>query len=453
MLFQSLSFIWLFLPVSLLIYYLAPPKARNGLLFFLSLVFYGLGEFWYLPAALLSITCDYFLGRRIQQFWRQPGAKQAMILGILKGAVWLLLVKQFSGFPGVYYDRLPLFNLLVPLGSVVYTLKGISYLSDVYAGRVKGEDNFFSLGLYLLFFPSLPIGPCLLYRDFSPMLDFTQRKMNAAIFFENGWTFVMGLAKVVLISGNFQDLWQIFLGQLSELTALSAWMAMLCIALGLYFLWSGMLDMSQGISGMFGFVYRKTEDYPFMAKSLLEFAGRMDTALARWVREYAHSTVLTADHAALCWIINIILFFLAKGLFRGDWKTLTVWLMGFMLFLLLDSLLCRKVLMKLGKTICHVYTVIGVLFCSVVFALPNIEQLFVFFQALVRFNGMVVADETLVMLAKPLILMLVIGALSAVYGFFQKTFRQICSFRLLGIPIFLVFFQILLLLFCTAYLI
>ena len=99
------------------------------------------------------------------------------------------------------------------------------------------------------------------------------------------------------------------------------------------------------------------------------------------------------------------------------------------------------------------YTVIGVLFCSVVFALPNVEQLFVFFQALVRFNGMVVADETLVMLAKPLILMLIIGALSAVYGFFQKTFRQICSFRLLGIPIFLVFFQVLLLIFCTAYLI
>lgn len=76
MLFQSLSFIWLFLPVSLLIYYLAPPKARNGLLFFLSLVFYGLGEFWYLPAALLSVTCDYFLGRRIQQFWRQPKASK-----------------------------------------------------------------------------------------------------------------------------------------------------------------------------------------------------------------------------------------------------------------------------------------------------------------------------------------------------------------------------------------
>lgn len=106
-----------------------------------------------------------------------------MVLDILKGAVWLLLVKQFSGFPGVYYDQLPLLNLLVPLGSVVYTLKGISYLSDVYAGRVNGEKNFFSLGLYLLFFPSLPIGPCLLYQDFSPMLDFTQRKMNAAIFF------------------------------------------------------------------------------------------------------------------------------------------------------------------------------------------------------------------------------------------------------------------------------
>lgn len=307
------------------------------------------------------------------------------------------------------------------------------------------------VALYLLFFPALPVGPVLLYRDFLPLFSYENRKITRKDFFESGWVFSMGLTKVVLISGNFQDIWTAFLEKVSDLTAFSAWIAMICISLGLYFLWSGMTDMARGISGLFGFSYRKTEDYPFMAKSVKEFFFRLDGSFSKWIKEYAHSSVLTGDHAALCWIINIMLFFILKGIFRGDWRTLMVWLMGMLLFVVFECVLYRYVLRRMGNAICHIYTVLSVLLLSVVFVLPEVSELLAFFQTLVRFDGVLIADDALMGLIKPIILMLGVGIIFAIYGFFHKTFRQICSVQVLGVPILLVIFQLLLLLLCTAY--
>lgn len=182
MLFQSLSFVWVFLPISLAVYYLSPPKTRNGVLLFFSLVFYGLGEFWYLPAALLSVVMDYFLGKEISSHPGQARARRALTIGLIKGVVWLLLVKQFSGFPGVYYDQLPLFNLLVPLGSVVYILKSISYLCDLYSQPQPEEQKLIPVALYLLFFSGASCRAGFIVSGFLPLFSYENRKITRKVF-------------------------------------------------------------------------------------------------------------------------------------------------------------------------------------------------------------------------------------------------------------------------------
>lgn len=453
MLFQSLSFLCVFLPVSLVLYYGTPRRYRNAAMLCVSAAFYLLGEPYYAVFAAVSLLLDYWLGRGIERYRGDKRARRLMTAGILKDGAFLLLVKHFTGFPSVYYGSYPLLGLLIPLGLVVYTLKSVSYLVDVYRGDAPCEYRLTALGTYLLFFPALPFGPVLLYRDFAKQLDPEQRKTSAGQFVTGGWFFCMGLTKVLLISGNFAQLWESFSGQLGQgLTFLSAVVGLLCVTMALYFLWSGSVDMAKGLSNLFGFSCPKTENYPFMARNLTAFLCRLDTGVANWLQTYAYSNALTSGNTLLKWIVNIILFFLFKGFFVGDMSTLGVWVLMLGLFILFDRILYRYVLSRAAKAIQHLYTLLGILSCCLVFALPDTHSLRLYVLALCNVSGIVAFDPLLDMLVRTILLLFAAGAIFAVSGFFQKAFRKLYELQYRGVPVVLAPAQLVLLTLCLAYL-
>ncbi|MBQ8345884.1 MAG: MBOAT family protein, partial [Clostridia bacterium] len=282
MLFSSLEFLFLFLPMALGLYYLAPRSWRNGILLLESLVFYAWGEPSLVVLMLTVALLHYGLG-----LWMEHTRRRKLLMAataVLDLAI--LIYFKYTDFLRGLLGWSPL-GILLPLGISFYLFQALSYVADVYRGETEACKSPVRFGAYLTFFPQLVAGPIVRYSDLRDAL--ARRRETLSDVAEGFVTFSAGLCKKVLLANSAGAIWDAMRGLTAEHgSPVTAWMGLVCFGLQIYYDFSGYSDMAVGLGRMFGFLLPQNFDYPYTARSVREFWHRWHITLSAWFREYVY---------------------------------------------------------------------------------------------------------------------------------------------------------------------
>lgn len=375
MVFSSLTFLFGFLPFALLVYFLAPRPRRNGILFMISLVFYGWGEPIYILLMLFSTILDYCcaLGvdrhrndqRRARRFLLTSVVINLGLLGVFKYADFVL--RSLNGLLGT---NIPMLNLALPIGISFYTFQTMSYTIDVYRGDAPVQKNIVSLGAYVALFPQLIAGPIVRYSTVAAQIN--EREENVDMFGQGVLRFVSGLGKKVLLANNigllFDQIRQLAFGQLS---LLASWLGIVAYALQVYFDFSGYSDMAVGLGKMFGFTFLENFNYPFIAQSITEFWRRWHISLGTWFRDYVYIPLGGSRQSTITTYRNLALVWLLTGLWHGASWNFAIWGAYFACFLIVEKAFLLQWLQRGPRMLRHVYVLVVTAFSWVLFAFDD----------------------------------------------------------------------------------
>ncbi|MDO4553727.1 MAG: MBOAT family protein [Lachnospiraceae bacterium] len=373
MIFSSLEFLCVFLPVVFLLYSVIPSlKARNGLLILASLFFYAYGEPVYVFLMIFSALFNYLCARVIS---RGRGRKAALIagvsinLGIL--AVFKYAVFLIESCNRMLSTSLPVPQIALPIGISFFTFQALSYVIDVYMERVEVQKSFWKVLLYISFFPQLIAGPIVKYRDINEAID--NRSQDAQQIAAGLSRFICGLGKKVLIAntmGLAAD--HVFTASMSQINAVTAWIGAAAYLMQIYYDFSGYSDMAIGLGKMFGFQFKENFIYPYAAESIKEFWRRWHISLSTWFKEYLYIPLGGNRKGRFRTCVNKIIVFFFTGLWHGANWTFVVWGLYHGLFLLLEEYV--PVIKRLPKFIAHIYTVLVVCVGFVIFRADTLTQ-------------------------------------------------------------------------------
>jgi alginate O-acetyltransferase complex protein AlgI len=341
MVFSSTIFLFFFLPLVILGYYLLKESYRVSFLLLTSLFFYAWGEPKYILVMLLSITINYLFGLAIHAARARSGlaAKFLLLMGVL-GNLGILYYFKYLNFT---LSALNLFlggnfagyGIVMPIGISFFTFQGMSYIIDLYWGKVALQKNPVLVAFYISFFPQLVAGPIVRYIDIERQIY--SRNEGIEQFSCGARRFVFGLAKKVLIANTLgypADL--IFAGPPAENTQATAWLGVICYSFQIYFDFSGYSDMAIGLGKMFGFEFRENFDYPYISKTLTEFWRRWHISLSSWFRDYLYIP-LGGNRKGKVYA-NLFIVFLVTGLWHGARFSFIAWGLWHGFFLMVERL-------------------------------------------------------------------------------------------------------------------
>lgn len=427
MVFSSMLFLWIFLPLVLAAYYISPGKIRNGILVFFSLLFYAWGEPLYVFLMLFSVAVNFTGGILIEKY--QTRKKKILVatliinLGLLGYFKYFgTLTEAITGLFSADGTGTTLFQVALPIGISFYTFQALSYVIDVYRGEVPAQHNFWHMLLYISFFPQLIAGPIVKYRDIAAQI--TGRKETIRKFAAGIMRFCWGLGKKVLLANSFARVVdEIFKYGPYAVSRKALWLGAILYMMQIYYDFSGYSDMAIGLGKMFGFEFIKNFDYPYISKSVTEFWRRWHISLGTWFREYVYiplggNRVSKAKH-----IRNILIVWMLTGFWHGAAWNFMLWGLYYGLLLLAEKLFLAPKLEKLPAKAQQAYCFILVLFGWVLFFSPTLKDAFVYIGNMFGIGGSGFIDSTgLYYLAQNLIL-LVICALCSTPWLWKK-FRR-----------------------------
>ncbi len=367
MVFSSLLFLFRFLPLVLLIYYAAPGKWRNLILFLFSLVFYAWGEPVYVVLILFSTFVDYTAGRLVSYFSGQGNrgrARMAVFFSVCVNLALLGFFKYADFFLQTVCSIVPLdippLELALPIGISFYTFQTMSYTIDVYRGDAKVQKNFIAFGAYVALFPQLIAGPIIRYKTVAEQMD--HRKETADLFFKGIIRFTAGLGKKVLLANQTGMIWnQIAAYSAQDLTTAAAWIGIAAFTLQIYFDFSGYSDMAIGLGYMFGFSFTENFDYPYESRSITEFWRRWHISLGTWFKEYVYIPLGGNRSGMARQMCNIAIVWLLTGLWHGAYWNFVLWGVYYGILLVLEKFVWGRVLKRLPVWISHIYTMLIVM--------------------------------------------------------------------------------------------
>ncbi len=374
MVFSSLAFLCVFLPVCLLIERIVPSTSvKNAVLIVASLVFYAYGEPVLVLLMIASTLFNYLMGLAVGK--AEGSRRKAWLAAAVVVNLGLLVVFKYSGMlistlNSVTGLGISVPNIPLPLGISFYTFQALSYVIDVYRGEVEAQRRYSRILLYVSFFPQLIAGPIVKYHDIE--LQMAERSASMEDTAVGLRRFCLGLAKKVLIANTMAATADSLLGlSSSALNAPCAWLAAFAYLMQIYFDFSGYSDMAIGLGRMFGFHFKENFDHPYASTSIKEFWRRWHISLSTWLREYLYFPLGgNRKGRTRAWINRIIVFFLC-GLWHGANWTFVVWgLCHGMLLLLEDVVPLRKLPRALG----HVYTILFVMITFVIFRCDTLGE-------------------------------------------------------------------------------
>ena len=399
MVFSSLLFLFMYLPVVLLIYYAVPYKFRNLFLFFANLVFYGWGEPIYVTLMLFSTIVDYTCGHFIDKYRlsKKRVAKAWVIVSVCVN-LGLLGFFKYAGFITDTLNAIPFFSLPsisvpLPIGISFYTFQTMSYSIDVYRGDAPVQRNIITFGTYVALFPQLIAGPIVRYKDVAYQLD--HRKETLADFTKGVKLFCIGMGKKVLIANQMGLMWD----QIRESGEVNGWLGSLigiiAYAFQIYFDFSGYSDMACGLGNMLGFEFLKNFDYPYISKTITEFWRRWHISLGTWFREYVYIPLGGNRKGMFRQVINLLIVWFLTGFWHGASFNFILWGLYFGVILIIEKFLLKKWLDKAPTFVQYIYSLPLILFGWVIFYFVDLSELWQFTQALFAFSGPVIGESAL----------------------------------------------------------
>ena len=339
MLFSSMSFVFVFLPLVLILYWLCRSRdAKNAVLLAASLLFYGWGEPKYLLVMLISILVTWGAALVIAGTKRKRlGLACAVIvdLGILVYFKYTNFI--FENINAVFSAQLDPLYIVMPIGISFYTFQAVSYLVDVYRGEVQVQRNLYKLMLFITMFPQLVAGPIVKYRDICDQIDHRQEDLSD--FSLGVRRFIVGLAKKMLIAntmGAVAD--KIFTVPVDQFDTLTAWIGAVSYSFQIYYDFSGYSDMAIGLCLMFGFKIPENFNYPYTASSITEFWRRWHISLSTWFKEYLYIPLGGNRVSKGRNLFNLFAVFLATGVWHGASWNFVVWGLWHGLFIIIEKL-------------------------------------------------------------------------------------------------------------------
>ena len=373
MLFSSIPFLYYFLPAVLILYYLAPRKAKNSVLLLSSLFFYGWGEPKYLALMASTIVSFYVCGLAIEKAESPRGKKLWLTVSVVVGIVLLTVFKYadffLQSFAAVTGLSVPLLRLALPIGISFYTFQCMSYAVDVYRGNVAAQKNPISFGAYVALFPQLSAGPIVRYVDVAKELE--NRTTTAEDVSCGARRFLIGLSKKILIANQLGQLTEVFRVS-QEKSVLFFWMYAVAFMLHIYFDFSGYSDMAIGLGRIFGFHFIENFNYPYLSKSVTEFWRRWHMSLGSWFRDYVYIPMGGNRVSRLRWIFNILTVWMLTGLWHGASWNFVLWGLMFAVLLLLEKLVLP--VGKLPVIAQRLYVLFAVMISFVLFNAADLTQ-------------------------------------------------------------------------------
>lgn len=376
MLFSSITFLFIFLPLTLLLYYLVPFRMKNYVMLAASLIFYAWGEPVYIILMILSIILNYFCG---QDIYEKRDNARAMKMSLIFGVVMNLLILGFFKYYGLLMDTInailpidiPYRVLALPIGISFYTFQAMSYLIDAYRKEVKPQENVLYFALYISMFPQLIAGPIVRYIDIEEQLK--ERSINSTKFGEGAMYFIRGLAKKVVLANTFGSVYeQVAAMQMGSFSTLTAWVGAIAYAFQIYFDFGGYSDMAIGLGKMFGFEFLPNFNYPYIAKSITDFWRRWHISLSTWFREYVYIPLGGNRCTPSRHILNLLIVWMLTGLWHGAQWNFMFWGLYYGVIFILEKYLWGSKIEKLPAAVQHIYAFVLVLFGWVFFFSPTL---------------------------------------------------------------------------------
>lgn len=377
MIFSSVFFMFVFLPITLLIYFVIPRPGKNVVLLISSLIFYAWGEPVYILLMLFSIVYNYLSGLEID-YRRERGET-----GRMRFVFWLdvgvnLGVLMFFKYYGFLIENLnhilpfdiPYRELALPVGISFYTFQALSYVIDVYKDNVGVQKNIIYFGTYITMFPQLIAGPIVRYSDIEKQL--ANRRITPAGFGNGIAWFLRGLGKKVLLANNIGMAYDAIAALPDgEMSVLAAWVGCAAYTFQIYFDFSGYSDMAIGLGKMFGFEFMKNFDYPYISSSITEFWRRWHISLGTWFKEYVYIPLGGNRVGTAKAIRNIFVVWFLTGFWHGAAWNFIFWGVYYGLLLLLEKYALKNLFEKLPSIVKHIYTMVFVMIGWVLFFSPG----------------------------------------------------------------------------------
>ena len=455
MLFSSVSFLYYFLPITLILYFVSKDKYKNIILLLASLFFYFYGEPKYTVLMLISAFSAYIHGILIEKF-REKGYSKLFLVSGLVVSLGILIVFKYMDFiiKNINYisnSNIKLLRLVLPIGISFYTFQGLSYIVDVYKKDAKVCRSFVDFATYVCLFPQLIAGPIVRYTTIEDELKNRTHSFDKFAYGVN--RFVVGLAKKVILANNLGMIVDI-MTKSNEKSVLSYWMGAIFFSLQIYYDFSGYSDMAIGLGRMFGFDFLENFNYPFISKSIKEFWRRWHISLSSFFRDYVYIPLGGNRVSRGRWIFNLLIVWSLTGLWHGDSWNFILWGLYFALLLIIENLFLQNILSKLPALIQHIYAKFFIIISFVIFNNENIKDLWSSLYNMFNFRGLDLYNDFSTYYLKSytvLLIVSVIGATPILKNIIQKVNKNVTGQKVVSTinPIL----NIVLLVVVTAYLI
>ncbi len=339
MLFSSMTFVFLFLPIVCLIYLLAKKELHNAILLAASILFYAWGEPRYLAIMILTILANYVGAIALDKHKKYK--KPILLATIAVDLSFLLYFKYFNFFidniNSIFAMDISFLEVIMPIGISFYTFQAMSYLIDVYKGDAKVQKDIYKLALYISLFPQLVAGPIVKYRDVDEQIDHRTVTFDKVSYGVK--RFIIGLAKKMLLAntlGAVAD--EIFGLPVAQASPQLAWVGAIFYSLQLFYDFSGYSDMAIGLGSIFGFKFLENFNYPYISKSITEFWRRWHISLSTWFKEYLYIPLGGNRKGNVRTYVNLFLVFLATGFWHGASWNFIFWGLWHGVFIIFEKM-------------------------------------------------------------------------------------------------------------------
>lgn len=424
MVFSSLTFLYLFLPIVLFVYYVIPKKMKNLFILLSGLFFYAWGEPIYVIIMIISTLIDYTAGRVMHKFDDKISIRRLALIVSVVMNISLLACFKYSDFIIVNINSLtgaditnPIAqfinwaigsvndltglkitnidvsaNLPLPIGISFFTFQSMSYTIDLYLRKIKVQRNVIDFAAFVTLFPQIVAGPIVRYDDIAAELK--NRTVNLDTLYDGIIIFVTGLGKKVLIANNIGAMWTAVKAmELTGMSVLTAWLGIIAFTFQIYFDFSGYSDMAIGLGKMMGFNFPKNFDYPYLSKSISEFWRRWHMTLGGWFKSYVYFPLGGSKKGKGRTIFNLAVVWFLTGMWHGASWNFILWGCFYGLIIIMEKLFLGKLLDKIPSFLRIIYTMLLVIIGWVLFDTADLSTALAYIGTMFGSTGVLIDNQ------------------------------------------------------------